>query len=320
MKQQSFEKKYQQNWLKIEAILNEPSGKNQHLFPRFFRDLCHQLAVAKNRHYSPQLIDRLNSLAMKSHHQFYQHNNRHYFQWLSFFVWGFPDALRRNSTYVFTALALFLFPLTGMALACYFNEEFVFSLLSVADVNEIESMYDPTNLKIGRERNSDTDIMMFGYYIKHNIGISFQTFASGIFFGLGSVFFLIFNGLALGGVAGHLTQLGYTDTFYPFVVGHGAFELTAIVYSGAAGLKLGYALINPGNLSRVEALKLAGRDAVLIVYGAMLMLIIAAFLEAFWSSSTFLPISVKYTVGGCFWLLVFYYSLFSGKRRESQPY
>jgi len=320
MKQQSFEKKYQQNWLKIETILNEPSGKNQHLFPRFFRNLCHQLAVAKNRHYSPQLIDRLNSLAMKSHHQFYQHNNRHYFQWLSFFVWGFPDALRRNSTYVFTALALFLFPLIGMALACYFNEEFIFSFLSVADVTEIESMYDPTNFKIGRERNSDTDIMMFGYYIKNNIGISFQTFASGIFFGLGSVFFLIFNGLALGGVAGHLTQLGYTDTFYPFVVGHGAFELTAIVFSGAAGLKLGYALINPGNLSRVEALKLAGRDAVLIVYGAMLMLIIAAFLEAFWSSSTFIPISVKYTVGGCFWLLVCYYSLFSGKRRESQPY
>jgi uncharacterized membrane protein SpoIIM required for sporulation len=127
---------------------------------------------------------------------------------------------------------------------------------------------------------------------------------------------LFFNGLFIGSVAGHLTRLDYVDTFYPFVVGHSAFELTAIVFSGAAGLRLGYALLNPGQLSRRNSLRLAGREVIPMLYGIVLMLIIAAFIEAFWSSNAALPITVKYSVGAIFWILVLWYSL-SGRRHES---
>lgn len=48
-----------------------------------------------------------------------------------------------------------------------------------------------------------------------------------------------------GAIAGHLTDIGYGQTFWPFVIGHGAFELTAIALAGAAGLKLGWALLAP---------------------------------------------------------------------------
>ncbi|MEO4017989.1 stage II sporulation protein M, partial [Pseudomonas rossensis] len=71
------------------------------------------------------------------------------------------------------------------------------------------------------ERAASEDWVMFGYYIMHNIGIAFQTFASGLLFGLGSAFFLFFNGLMIGAVAGHLTHIGYGQTFWSFVVGHG---------------------------------------------------------------------------------------------------
>jgi uncharacterized membrane protein SpoIIM required for sporulation len=123
--------------------------------------------------------------------------------------------------------------------------------------------------------------------------------------------------LYIGSIAGHLTRLDFVDTFYPFVVGHGAFELTAIVFSGAAGLKLGYSILNPGQFSRLNALRLAGRDAIPMLYGIVLMLIIAAFMEAFWSSNASLAINVKYTVGAICWLLVLLYS-FSGKQFESR--
>ena len=64
--------------------------------------------------------------------------------------------------------------------------------------------------------------------------------------GIGTLLVLFFNGMFMGSIAGHLTRLDYVDTFYPFVVGHGSFELTAIVFSGAAGLRLGYAILHPG--------------------------------------------------------------------------
>jgi uncharacterized membrane protein SpoIIM required for sporulation len=133
--------------------------------------------------------------------------------------------------------------------------------------------------------------------------------------GIGTLLVLFFNGLFIGGIAGHLTRLDYVDTFYPFVIGHGSFELTAIVFSGAAGLRLGYALIDPGPFSRLDALRLAGRDVVPMIYGIVFMLVIAAFLEAFWSSSTLLPVSTKYTVGALLWALVLVYC-FSGRRHE----
>ncbi|WP_331351678.1 stage II sporulation protein M, partial [Cellvibrio sp. UBA7671] len=82
-------------------------------------------------------------------------------------------------------------------------------------------------------RESSTNIEMFGFYISNNIGVSFRTFASGILFGVGSIFFLVYNGLLMGAVSGHLTNAGFTETFFTFVVGHGSFELTAICISGA---------------------------------------------------------------------------------------
>jgi len=46
------------------------------------------------------------------------------------------------------------------------------------------------------------------------------------------------------------------------------------------------------------------------------MLVIAAFVEAFWSPSAAVPDPVKYAVGGFFWLLVLSYLLFLGRRGE----
>src|SRR5690606_2187301 len=105
----------------------------------------------------------------------------------------------------------------------------------------------------------------------------------------------------------YLTELGHVETFWPFVIGHGAFELTAIAIAGGAGLKLGYGLLAPGRLTRKQSLIQSARAAMPLVYGIFFFLIIAAFIEAFWSSSSVLPISVKLTVGGVFWLLVIVY-------------
>lgn len=318
MKQQYFEDRYAADWQQLERAVAKPKGDPGRNFPRHYRYLCHQLALAKHRRYSPQLVSRLNRLVLQSHHCLYQHNIRYRYQLLRFVVWGFPAAIRHNRHYVCCALLLFVLPLLIMGVSCYVNEELIFSVMPPDKVRQMEAMYDSSAKAIGRNRQSDTDLMMFGYYIKNNIGISFRTFAGGMLLGVGAAFFLIYNGVLIGGIAGHLTQMGFTNTFYPFVIGHGAFELTAIVFSGAAGLKLGLALLAPGPYRRVDALRLAGREAVQIVYGAMLMLVIAAFLEAFWSSSNTLPNTMKYGVGIALWFFVVGYCFFAGKAYGSQ--
>ncbi|MGC3468390.1 stage II sporulation protein M, partial [Pseudomonas aeruginosa] len=78
--------------------------------------------------------------------------------------------------------------------------------------------------------------------------------------------------------------IGYVQTFWPFVIGHGAFQLTAITFAGAAGLKLGWALLAPRRLTRGEALRLAARRSVQLIAGVNVLLLLAAFTEAYWSS------------------------------------
>jgi uncharacterized membrane protein SpoIIM required for sporulation len=158
---------------------------------------------------------------------------------------------------------------------------------------------------------------MFGYYIWNNIGIGFRTFAGGMAIGIGSVLALLFNGIVIGAVAGHLTEVGYTGTFWPFVAGHSALELTAICISGAAGLVLGHALLAPGRRTRAEALKLAALEAVTLVMGAALMLLGAALVEAFWSSNGAVGAPVKYAVSAVLWLAVILYLTLAGRGHDA---
>lgn len=153
---------------------------------------------------------------------------------------------------------------------------------------------------------------MAGFYVHNNVGIAFRCFATGIFFGAGTIFFLIYNSIFMGTVTGYLLAHGHSERFFSFVISHGAFELTAIVISGAAGLVIGHLLLNPGPYTRGEALKQRGLVGVKLALGAGGMLGVAALVEAFWSPSGAPPLA-KYIVGSVFWVLVILYLSLAGR-------
>ncbi len=320
MKQQDFELAHQMVWQDLETLLackkkrdRDPEVLQQ--LPVHYRQVCHHLALAKHRRYSTFLVDRLNLIVVECHNILYSQSARFRYQWLRFFIEDFPVALYRNRFFIRLSTALFCVPLFGMGILCYLDPELIYSIMDTSQVRGMESMYDPAARVLGREREADSDLYMFGFYIYNNIGIAFRSFALGIFFGIGSAFITVFNGIMIGAVGGHLSQLGYYSTFYPFVIGHGSFELTAIVLCGGAGLKIGSVLIAPGSQTRIAALKDASKDVIQIVFGAAAMLLIAAFLEAFWSSKASLPIPVKISVGVALWLMVLSYIGLVGRKK-----
>ncbi|UZE22649.1 stage II sporulation protein M [Pseudomonas sp. B21-056] len=322
MKQSLFESRHQGEWEQLSQQLdqlersrNVPQSSE---FPQAYRRLCQHLALAQARGYSSLLVDALQQLALRGHQQLYRDSSRPSASLSAFILAGFPRLVREQWRFVLAASLMFLGSLVGIGLLVYLFPDLVYSVLGTEEISQIRSMYDPTAGHLGRsiERAASEDWAMFGYYIMHNIGIAFQTFASGMMFGLGSAFFLFFNGLTIGAVAGHLTQIGSGGTFWSFVIGHGAFELTAIALAGAAGLQLGWALIAPGRLTRGEALRFAAGKSVSMIGGVILFLLMAAFIEAYWSSSAVTP-AVKYTVGALLWLLVISYLLFAGRRHHA---
>ncbi|WNJ84317.1 stage II sporulation protein M [Pseudomonas canadensis] len=320
MKQSLFESRHQPQWQAFAQYLQQlEQGKvkasDMADFPHQYRRLCQHLALAQERGYSSYLVDPLQQLALRGHQQLYRHRSQLTANVLGFVLAGFPRLVREQWRFVLIASLLFFGSLIGIALLVYLFPDLIYSIVSPQQVAEMQGMYDPDASRLGRtaERASSEDWMMFGYYVMHNIGIAFQTFAAGLLFGLGSVFFLIFNGLVIGAVSGHLTEIGSGQTFWSFVIGHGAFELTAIALAGAAGLQLGWALIAPGQLTRGESLRLAARKSVQMLCGVMIFLLIAAVIEAYWSSATLIAPWIKYLVGAALWLLVAAYLSLAGR-------
>jgi len=321
MKQSLFESHHQAEWQSFNETLEalergktlEPVAISG--FPAAYRRVCQQLALAQARGYSISFVERLQLLVQRGHHQLYRHRSPLAGRLLGFFLGGFARLVREEWRYLAAASLIFYVSLLGMAALVLAVPELVYSLISPEQLAEMEAMYDPDASRLGRfgERGSGDDWVMFGYYVMHNIGIAFQTFAGGLLFGLGSLFYLLFNGLMIGAIAGHLTGIGYDQPFWSFVIGHGAFELTAITLAGAAGLKLGVALVPPGRRLRSEALRQAAATAVRLIAGATLFLLVAAFIEAYWSSMTYPSASAKYAVGTLLWLLVGAYLAVSGR-------
>ena len=324
MKQSLFESRHQHQWQTFAEQLKQlEQGKAKAAdvadFPHQYRRLCQHLALAQQRGYSSYLVDPLQQLALRGHQQLYRHRSHLTANILAFLLADFPRLVREQWRFVLIAGLLFFGSLAGIALLVYLFPDLVYSIISPQQVAEMQGMYNPDANRLGRaaERAASEDWMMFGYYVMHNIGIAFQTFAAGLLFGLGSVFFLIFNGLVIGAVSGHLTDIGYGQTFWSFVIGHGAFELSAITLAGAAGLQLGWSLVAPGRLARSEALRLAARKSVRMLCGVMVFLLIAAFIEAYWSSTTRIEPWIKYAVGVALWLLVAAYLTLAGRSRHA---
>ncbi|MES2634508.1 MAG: stage II sporulation protein M [Pseudomonadota bacterium] len=328
-----FEAAHAPAWAELEALLDRAEGKRgadpRKLFARLrqpadrswdgdrlatlYRAVCEHLALAQSRAYPVHVTHRLESLTQRAHRLIYRRS-----------AWGmkglarlalieFPQSVRAHGGYLLFATLLFLVPALAMALAVWFDPGFILHLVDAAQVQQFDAMYGESADAIGRRRDADSDWQMFGFYIMHNIGLGFQCFAGGIFAGVGSAFFLVFNGLFLGALSSYLISSGHAENFLSFVITHGAFELTAIVLAGAAGLRLGHAWLAPGQLTRLEAVKLGARQAIIVIYGVIGMLLIAAAIEAFWSSARWVSPQVKYGVGAACWILVLAYLRWQGR-------
>jgi uncharacterized membrane protein SpoIIM required for sporulation len=154
--------------------------------------------------------------------------------------------------------------------------------------------------------------LMSSSLIANNVQVSFVAFAGGVLAGVGTVLILLLNGIFFGAVVGlfHAERLGVY--LWSFVLPHGVIELTAICIAGGAGLWLGSALVLPGRSTRSQALVERGREAISLIAGVVMLLLIAGLIEGFISPGPFPP-AVKLGFGAVMAVLLFAYLVLSGR-------
>jgi uncharacterized membrane protein SpoIIM required for sporulation len=317
MTQRSFVSRREAFWNEFENLVR---GGRKNLkrraawFPGGYRELTQDLNTARAHGFDPSIIDRLNYLVQEGNQLLYGQRSLSLRTAADFILRTFPRTVRSQwrslgaVTLIFYGLAFFF------GYLCVRFPDMVYEILGAREVISLETMYDPESSHYLTPRDVSSDADMFGYYIYNNITITFRTFAGGILAGIGSLLFLCFNGVFLGAAAGYIINLGYGSTFFPFIIGHSAFELTALVLTAQGGLILGYRLFFTKGLSRTASLKAAGKTALPLVAGAALMDVIAASIEAFWSSRHTLPQELRYGAGAALWVLLSLYFVLAGRK------
>lgn len=322
MKPLQFEAAHAAEWEAFaEQIKQAALGKRVDgaLLAARYRRVCEHLALAQSRSYPMYLIDRLELLAQEAHQLIYRRQDYGLRALGRLLRVGIPGAVRAERRIVWLALALFTVPLVVAFGLAWYGPDFALRLTNAQQLRSFEAMYSDGQSVLGRARDAGDDWQMFGHYIFNNIGIGFRSFGAGILAGVGSAVVAIYNGLIIGVVGGHLNRVGLGHNFWPFVATHSAFELTGIVLSVAAGLRLGLGWLVPGRRTRLEALRVSATAAVPLVYAAFLLLLVAAAVEAFWSSAGWIAPWVKYTVAVLCWTLVVVWLCLVGRGEEPEP-
>ena len=321
MTQQGFVNRREKFWNEFETAVR---GGRKNLktrapwFPLGYRELTQDLNTAKAHGFDPSIIERLNSLVLEGNQILYSQRSWSLKKAADFVLRSFPLAVRSQWRGLGVSLLLFYGLGVFFGYLCIRNPPMVYQLIGENTVSSLEAMYDPDSYHYLRPREISSDADMFGYYIYNNVAIAFRTFAGGILAGIGSLLILCFNGIFLGAATAHIINVGFGETFFPFVIGHSSLELTAIVLSAQAGLLLGYRFFFTRGLSRSASLKGAGKSALPIIAGAALMLVLAAAVEAFWSSRHEFPSALRYYVGAAGWVLVLSYFILAGRQPSNK--
>jgi len=312
MKQEPFEQAHRAEWAAFAALL--AGGPGAEALPAAYRRVCQHLALARDRCYSAGLVQHLNGLVLAGHQVLYGSALGLGPRWGRFLAGGLARSARARARPVLLAGLLFGLPAALLPLAMVRDPALVQLLEDPATLVRLETMYARRGDRFGRAGQARTDVAMFGFYIWNNVRISFQAFAGGLLLGAGSLFYLVSNGVHFGAAAGYLTRIGLGPQFWPFVSTHSALELPALVLAGGAGLHLGWALLAPGRRTRAGALAAAARDGLPLVYGAALMDVLAACIEAFWSASALVPPALKLAAAAALWTAVAAYFALAGRR------
>ncbi|MEP6570602.1 MAG: stage II sporulation protein M [Acidobacteriota bacterium] len=317
MAQDHFIEKHKTAWQRLEDLLKLLDGSSLRRLHReevrelgkIYRRTSSDLAVARAESRDPRLINYLNSLVIRAHGRIYQANVQGRSRITAFFAEDFPRTFRRTWKYTATVFGVFmLFSLIGFV-GTWRDKEF-------SELFGISPEWRELNTEVGNhwweELNNDNQGGASSIFT-HNIRVTFYAFALGAMFGVGTLYFMGFFGANTGAILALTYRAHYGNDLLTFMAGHGVIELSCVFIAGGGGLLIGSALLMPGDLSRADALKSRGMEAVRLAVGCAPLLVLAGIIEGFISPAPINP-KIKFTIAALTGLALYSYLLLAGRQ------
>ena len=286
-----FRAEREAEWRRLEDIVNRAERKSVRslsdeellALPVLYRGALSSLSVARETSLDLELVGYLEELCARAYFFVYGVRTSAAKRLKAFFVADWPAAVRGVWKETLVALALTVIG----AVAGY--------LLVASDPSWYDSLM-PAEMTQGRDFRASTEslrstlydydgsnwLSVFATYLfTHNAQVSVFAFALGFAFGVPTALLLVYNGTMLGAILALFAARGLGVEMAGWLFIHGTTEFFAIVLAGAAGMKIGWSVVFPGEATRLEAATRAGRSAALVMGGVVVMLLVAGLLEGF---------------------------------------
>lgn len=281
---------------------------------RIYRRTASDLAIARAESRDPRLVSYLNSLVIRAHGRIYRaESSRGFVSLKRFFTHDFPQTFRR--TWKFTAVAFAVFMIFGViGFAGSWLDEGFSELAGVSPM--LRELAIKARVHWWENLNEANQVGASGI-MTNNILVTFYAFAYGALAGVGTLYVLARNGASVGAVLALTYRAGFGNALVEFMSGHGVIELSCIFIAGGAGLLMGTAMLMPGDLSTLDALKLRGRDAIRLIIGCVLLLAIAGTIEGF-VSPAHIPALIKFSIAIITGIGLYAYLLLAGREEIAE--
>ncbi|WP_440896446.1 stage II sporulation protein M [Amphibacillus sp. Q70] len=298
MQLKQFIRHNRKDWHQLEQMIKsfnkqraKPTSQAIETFDQLYQKATQNLSYSQTFFPDAEVTEHLNLLVSRAHNVIYQTEHSSWKQFKNFFLEKFVGLLIEQWRPIIIAALLFF--LGGLAGFLVVSQDLLH--LEILLPGTLSNVLPPEELAANTQADQIDGAMMSATIMTNNIQVAILAFASGITFGLLTIYLLIYNGLVVGALAGLFWHSGSSYIFWAYIVPHGVIELLAIFIAGGAGLLMGYKLLVPGQFKRSTQLKYHALRSVQLLLGTLPLFIIAGIVEGFITPAD-LSLEVKYIV------------------------
>ena len=281
MKLDRFVDEREAGWTGLRTLLDEAGTKPERLGPvqlrrlgALYRAAAADLAFARRAFPHDPVTRRLERLVIDGRQVVYSDGGPRR-SLRAFFSHGYWRRVRERPWALGAALLMLFGPLVLAAVWAIDDPAAAIGVVPTEFQGAADPGGGPGSLSGGDQAALSSQIFT------NNIRVTFLAIAGGIFAGLGTAAVTIFNGGFIGAIVGLTIENGSSGELLRLILPHGVLELSCIAVAATAGLRIGWALVDPGTLTRGESLRREARPAMELVLGTMPWLVLAGLVEGF---------------------------------------
>jgi uncharacterized membrane protein SpoIIM required for sporulation len=310
LREVQFIKNNSERWKEVESFLSKKTSfQDPDKLAELFIQLTDDLSYSKTFYPNSKTTEYLNSITAKLHQSVYKNKKEKKSRLITFWKYELPLLFLKRRKELLISFSVFIVAIIIGVISSTGDTGFVRLILGDSYVNmTLENIEQGDPLAVYKKMNG---VDMFMGITFNNIRVSFLTFIAGLFFSIGTILLLLYNGIMLG----TFHHFFYTHSLLlkslSVIWIHGTLEISSIIIAGAAGLILGNSILFPKTYSRRQSFLIASKDGIKIIVGLIPLFIIAGFLESFVTRFTEMPILINILIiaGSLFfiiWYVIFY--------------